>query len=84
MWDPAKGDGVQLVLDIEEDGRRRQIFSKYIDPKNNLADRHWFDYDLPLDVTREQDVHLIFKALPGPKGDINCDHGAWSDPRIVY
>ena len=67
-----------------KDGSQERLFSKYIDPKNNTADRRWFDFDLPIGVTREQDIAVKLVTLPGPRGDITSDHAGWSELHIVY
>jgi hypothetical protein len=56
---------------------------RYIDPKNNPADRRWIDVEVPLKTFAGQSVDLVLTTLPGPAGDINYDWAGWSGLRIV-
>jgi hypothetical protein len=82
-WGPNKGDGVEFQVVVRENGVDRTIFSKYIDPKHNLGDRKWFDFDLPIGATANHTVDLSLITRPGPKGDITSDHAGWSNLRIL-
>jgi hypothetical protein len=82
-WGPDKGDGVDFEIDVVEGGRSRVLFTRYIDPKQNAADRRWFDFDLPLGASGKArvDIHLVTR--PGPKGDALYDHAGWSSPTLI-
>jgi hypothetical protein len=79
----GSGDGVEFAVDAEQGGQRVNLFHCYIDPKNDPADRHWFDVELPLTRFGGQTIDLVLTTLPGPKGDITCDHAGWSGLRIT-
>jgi 4-amino-4-deoxy-L-arabinose transferase-like glycosyltransferase len=83
-WQPGqRGDGVEFVAEVARDGHRTTLFRRYIDPKNDPADRHWFDADLSLEEFAGGRVDVILTTLPGPEGNIWSDHAGWSGLRIV-
>jgi hypothetical protein len=81
-WLPDHGDGVEFVVDITSGGMRRRLFRKYIDPKNNAAERHWQDHEISLDEFAGQKVDVILSTTAGPGGNLNYDHAGWSGLRI--
>jgi len=81
-WDKG-GDGVTFeVTVVDEKSAKTMIFSGYIDPKANSADRRWVDYDVDLKDFAGQKVSFIFSTTPGPRGDIGHDWAGWSNPQI--
>jgi hypothetical protein len=79
LWGkPGCGDGVEFVVDAEEGGRRTTLFRRYIDPKNNPADRRWLDCAVPLGQFAGRNVDLVLTTTPGPAGDFSYDHAGWS------
>ncbi len=81
-WDKP-GDGVLFEIDIiDEDGVQTNLFSQYIDPKNNPADRHWFDHEYDLAAYVGQTVSIIFRTSDGPKGNFHSDWAGWSYPQL--
>ncbi len=86
VWSPDKGDGAEYniyVRRLDEPNRLYMVFQKYIDPKNNIQDRHWFDERLDLSQFSGQVVDIIFETLPGPAGNADFDWGGWSMPMLV-
>jgi tetratricopeptide (TPR) repeat protein len=86
VWSPEKGDGVEYNIYIrrpEEPNKLFWVFQHYIDPKNNSADRRWFDEQVDLNQFTGETVDIIFEALPGPSGDPSFDWGGWSTPVLV-
>jgi len=86
VWSPGKGDGVEYNIYVqrpEEPYTLYRVFHHYIDPKNNLEDRRWFDERVDLSRFGGQTVKIIFEALPGPAGNANYDWGGWSAPVLV-
>jgi hypothetical protein len=83
LWGkPGCGDGVEFVVAVERGGRRTTVFRRYLDPKNDPADRRWFDCAVPLGRFAGGPVDLVLTTLPGPKGDNAWDHAGWSYLRI--
>ena len=40
---PYRGDGVDYQITLLENEKSFDLFSKYIDPKNNPCDKQWFN-----------------------------------------
>lgn len=77
------GDGVEFRLEIKDShGAIEQLYDRYIDPKSNPLDRHWFPADIDLKKYSGQTVTLLFSTLPGPKGDNQADWAGWGDLRF--
>ena len=86
VWSPDKGDGVEYNLYVrkpDEPYVLYQVFSRYVDPKNNPEDRRWLDLLVDLSDYSGQTVDIIFEASPGPAGNANFDWGGWSNPVLV-
>jgi len=86
VWSPDKGDGVEYniyVHDPDEPNLLYRVYHRYLDPKNNVGDRHWVDEVVDLSTYGGQTVELTFEALPGPAGDTSFDWGGWSRPVLV-
>jgi hypothetical protein len=78
-----KSDGVDFEIELWDGGRPRRIFSKYLDPSHNPADRQWSDFDIPLNASGVAPVDVYLITRPGPKNDATFDHSAWSGLQIV-
>ena len=86
VWSPEKGDGVEYNIYIrkpEEPNKLFWVFQRYIDPKNNAADRRWFDEQVDLNQFAGKTVDIIFEAKSGPSENVNFDWGGWSTPILV-
>jgi hypothetical protein len=82
-WDKA-GDGVEFTVFVQgPDNQKQKVYSRYIDPKNNPDDRHWFDEQIPLHSYGDQDLRVTFATGPGPANNAVDDWGVWSEPQIV-
>lgn len=78
------GDGVEFVLEIRKaGGSTEKLFSKYIDPKTNISDRKWHEYEIDLSRFAGQEIELLFTTAPGPKEDDKCDWAGWGDIEFV-
>ena len=84
-WFPDRGDGVLFEIYVKDGESRGKIFSKYIDPKNRIPDRKWFDYSLELEKYAGKFVTLSFVTLPGINNskDNAYDWSAWGDIRLT-
>jgi hypothetical protein len=78
-----EGDGVAFAVNIVADGVNQQVFSAYIDPKHNEADRHWHSYVIDLSPYAGQMVTIIFETNCGPAGDCRYDWAGWGEPRLL-
>ena len=81
LWQTGEieGDGVLFEVYVTNSHGRHNVFSKYIDPKNNPADRKWHDAYVDLTSYRGQDVTLGFVTSPGPEQDDSYDWAGWGD-----
>jgi len=83
-WDKT-GDGVLFeIITIDEKFQKTLLFLKYIDPKNNVEDRKWFDERIDLSVFAGQRVSFVFKTTGGPEGNKDADWAGWSSPEVTY
>ena len=93
------GDGVTFAVYIEPsagvqgiagdiapaiEGTGSVLFSAYIDPKQNRADRRWHSFVLDLGAYRESKVAIIFETRSGPAGDSRYDWAGWGAPRLLW
>ena len=83
VWGKQKGDGVQFNITLETQGSVYVLLDKYIDPKNDPSERHWFDYDIDLSHWSGEDVKLRFRTSSGPQNNNFFDWAGWGNPRIV-
>ena len=60
-----------------------QVFSTYIDPKQDEADRRWHPYVIDLSDYAGQVVTIIFETGTGPAGDYRYDWAGWGAPRLL-
>ena len=82
VWQVGKGDGVQFGVSIDEGSTNQNIFSTYIDPKNNYSDRRWYDYDIDLSSWAGKTVTITFAMGCGPNNDCRYDWAGWGEPNI--
>jgi arylsulfatase A-like enzyme len=81
-WD-QEGDGVIFEVIITDDkSQEHTIYSNYIDPKNNIDERKWFDAAIDLNNFAGKKVSFTFKTKSGPGGG-SWDHAGWHRPLIV-
>lgn len=83
VWQPSKGDGVQFDIYIDDGHNHQSVFSKYVDPKNLLADRKWHDQQVDISRWAGQTITITFATGPGPNGDDHYDWAGWGEPRLV-
>lgn len=82
-WSPKKGDGVEFEILVQDANSSEKVFSKYIDPKQNVVDRRWHDEVVDLSKFGGKEVSLSFLTTPGYHGNDNFDWAGWSNPRIA-
>ncbi len=74
------GDGVGFTIELRDPrGRVTRVFSNYIDPKHNIAERTWMNGTVDLSAFRGKRVQLLFSTDPGPRGDSSYDWAGWSN-----
>ena len=81
-WSSDKGDGVRFEIRVEQDGRRETLFSRYLDPKHDPADRRWEPVRVDLSAFSGRRITLTFATTGGPAGDIDYDWAGFGDPTL--
>jgi tetratricopeptide (TPR) repeat protein len=81
-WDQA-GDGVTFLIHIQSESDDHTIFSKYIDPKNNIQDRRWYFETINLSKYQGQTVKITLETQAGPDGDPRYDWAGWAAPKLI-
>jgi len=77
------GGCVAFAVYVTLERGAQQVFSTYIDPKHNEADRHWHPHTVDLSAYAGQTVTLIFETSTGPAGDYRYDWAGWGRPRLL-
>lgn len=81
-WTQA-GDGVTFNIYVESGREKQQLFSQYIDPKQNPADQRWYSHRVDLSDYAGQTITLTLETDAGPAGDIRYDWAGWGSPRLL-
>ena len=83
-WDhPSDGVMFEIKL-VDQESKSTTVFSQWIDPKNNLSDRRWFDRDIDLSRFAGQEITFHFKTTCGPAKNADRDWSGWSRPQLAY
>jgi hypothetical protein len=77
------GDGVAFAVYVESEAGARQLFSTYVDPKQDEAARRWHPHDVDLSDYAGNTVTLIFETGSGPANDFGFDWAGWGAPRLL-
>lgn len=80
----AVGDGALGVIIIQEGIRRDTVFRRYLNPRDSLSHRRWFDEDISLQPYVGKLVSITFAADVGPQRNDVGDFFAWSEPRLEF
>ncbi len=80
VWDKA-GDGVEFQVEVHDGDKSTTVFSTYLDPKKNPADRRWVDTSVDLSPWAFRDIDLLLRTRPAASADF--DWAGWATPRIV-
>lgn len=81
-WD-RPGDGVTFIVHIENEAGKQQVFSTYIDPKQDEFNRRWHPFTIDLGEYAGQEVSILFETGAGPAGDIRYDWAGWGNLRLL-
>jgi hypothetical protein len=77
------GDGVQFSVAIGHGaGEQTTVFSRYVNPKAEQADRAWFEDEIDLSLYEGQRIALVLSTAPGPAGDPGWDFAGWANPVV--
>jgi hypothetical protein len=61
----------------------QEVFSTYIDPKDEAGGRPWHPHQVDLAAYAGQTVTLIFETGTSPAGDERYDWAGWGEPRLL-
>jgi len=74
------GDGMQLDVLLEGQGRREPVYSRYFDAGRNAADRKWTEVRILLDLAGAEVLEI--RVSGGPQGDLVADWLALAGLRL--
>lgn len=80
VYSPDKGDGVVFEIYVNGIDSKNLLFSKYIDPKHNINERKWNEFEVDLSDFEGQNINLVFSTLPGPANNTDYDWAWWGFP----
>jgi len=83
VWSPEKGDGVRFEIWVTTAVGAEQLYSRYVDPKNEPDDRGVLYESLELDRFAGQEVRITFSTYPGPQDDARFDWALWVAPVLI-
>ena len=78
-----EGDGVEFLVQVEDDTELDVLFQKYCNPKKNQADRRWFFEEIALASYKGKKIKIIFRVNSGPNDDNSYDRCGFADIEIV-
>lgn len=81
IWNMS--DGVEFRISLEIDQQIPNVSSATLNPKENLVDRCWVDYELNLTSYANKQIKIIFETMSGEKNDSNYDWAFWGTPVIL-
>ncbi len=82
VWSPEKGAGVHFRVFLEDRGQEVRVFSRYLDPKNDPADRRWHDVELDLSAYPPGPRKIIFQTTTDGAPKYYC-WANWSHPLLL-
>lgn len=82
-WEKS-GDGVLFSVEVHDRAtRRREAYSRYIDPKRSAQERRWLDAEIDLMPFVGSQVDVVFSTDCGPENNADFDWAHWSDPMLL-
>jgi hypothetical protein len=81
VWN--KTDGVIFKVLVQNETGVHEIFSRYVNPAENIEDRKWLDYSVDLNEFTGESVSFYFVTNPGPNRNNAYDWAHWSNPLMV-
>lgn len=76
-------DGVEFRVFLEVDGEIQMGVIDTLNPRENVTDRGWIDYEINLSAYANKRVRIIFETLPGEKSNASYDWAFWGAPVIL-
>ncbi|MBW2401325.1 MAG: glycosyltransferase family 39 protein, partial [Deltaproteobacteria bacterium] len=73
----------RFTVVVVADGKRRELFTRKLDPHQVLADRGWFEVDVSLDTWRGRSVTLELETRTALPSGESLEMGGWALPRLL-
>jgi hypothetical protein len=84
VWSgPICGDGVTFSIRAGGGTSARTIFTKYIDPKHDVAERRWIEAVAPIEHFRGRATEISISTAGGPSGTTCLDWAVFGDMRFT-
>jgi hypothetical protein len=78
-----KTDGVIFKVLVQNETGVHEIFSRYVNPPENIEDRNWLDYSVDLNEFAGESISFHFVTNPGPNRSNAYDWANWGNPLMV-
>lgn len=87
-WERPR-DGILFRVFWKAGGKRRLVYSQYVDPGRRPDDRRWFNASVPLTSLIPEDAGevsatITLTTISGIRGGPVGDAALWAQPRISY
>jgi len=83
LWADFPPAAARVMLDIEIDGKREHRFERELDPNRRIADRGWFEVDVPLQPYAGRRVQLELGASTQDAWGENLLRVGFAEPRLI-
>jgi len=86
VWHIGMGDGVIFQITVRDPVETKPdqiVYSRLIDPKNNIDHRTWIDGQVDLNKWQGQLTLISFITTPGPANNDYYDWAGWGEPRMI-
>ncbi len=82
-WFRHPASWVRFEVAIEAEGERTVIWERTLQPTSELADRGWFEIDVPLERWAGRRVRLELSTSAQNQSGSSLLHGGFAEPRVV-
>lgn len=76
-------DGALFEILVKDEEGLRKVFSKYVNPHENIEDRQWQDFVVNLEEFGGKTVSIYFLTNPGLNRNNAYDWAYWSTPLLL-
>jgi hypothetical protein len=80
---PKRKSRLNFAVFFEYDGTRDLLYSHWLNPAQNEAERRWLDWTLDLSKYSGKKGSLVFECNSGPNGNPVADWMVWSGMKIL-
>jgi hypothetical protein len=80
VFPPAR---ISFRIAVVADGTRELLYERTLDPQRRLADRGWFEVDVPLDAVAGRDAVLELSTSTDRAGGATPRAAGFAEPRLV-